>query len=96
MRDKPEYEESTALCQQAKVDLLLFGFVEGSEFDDTLGVLLTREPFFSVFKCASGVGVAKRFEVAETLGDSFAYEQSLGRVFRLFARQELFTVSGLD
>ncbi len=96
MRDKPEYKKSTALCQQAKIDLLLFGFVEGSEFDDTLGFLPMREPFFSVFKCGSGVGAAKRFEVAETLGDSFAYEQSLRRVFRLFARQELLRISGLD
>ena len=89
MRDEPEYEQSSALCREAGVDLLIIGFVEGSEFDDSMGYLPTRPSFFSVFHCKSGKGVAKNFEVAATLDDSFPYENSLTRVFRSFSQQEL-------
>jgi hypothetical protein len=95
MRDNPKYKKSSALCGETSVDLLIVGFVEGAEWDDTLGFLPTREPFFSVFQCKSGKGAAKRFEVAETLDDSFPYEQSLTRVFRSFSRQELLAVGDL-
>ncbi len=95
MRDNPKYKQSSALCSETNVDLLIIGFVEGAEWDDTMGLLPTREPYFSVFQCKSGKGAAKRFEVAETLGDSFPYEQSLTRVFRTFSRQELLPVGDL-
>ncbi len=95
LRDNPKYKKSSALCSETGVDLLIVGFVEGAEWDDTIGFLPTREPFFSVFQCKSGKGAAKRFEVAETLGDSFPYEQSLTRVFRTFSRQELLAVGDL-
>lgn len=95
MRDNPKYKQSSALCSETGVDLLIVGFVEGAEWDDTIGFLPTRPPYFSVFQCKSGKGAAKRFEVAGTLGDSFPYEQSLTRVFRSFARQELLAVGDL-
>ncbi len=33
MRDKPEFNKSAAICRERNIDLLLFGFMEGSEFD---------------------------------------------------------------
>jgi len=91
MRDKPEFNKSAALCSEMNVDLLLFGFMEGAEFDITIGYVPSREPFFLVFDCKTGKGTAKRFRVADTLDDSFPYEKGLTRAFRAFSQQEIIT-----
>jgi hypothetical protein len=91
MRDKPEFIKSAAMCSERSVDLLLFGFMEGSEFDMTIGYVPSREPFFLAFDCKSKKGAAKRFRVADTLDDSFPYEKGLIRAFRAFSQQEIFT-----
>ena len=91
MRDNPRFNKSTALCSKTNVDLLLFGFLEGAEFDMTIGYIPTREPFFLVFDCKSGKGAAKRFRTAEVRDDSFPYEKALTRAFRTFSQQKLFT-----
>jgi len=91
MRDKPGFNKSAALCSKMNVDLLLFGFMEGSEFDMTIGYVPSREPFFLVFDCKSGKGAAKRFRAAETRDDSFPYEKGLARAFRTFSQQQLIT-----
>jgi hypothetical protein len=70
---------------------LLFGFLEGSEFDMTIGYVPSREPFFLVFDCKSGKGAAKRFRAAEARDDSFPYEKALTRAFRTFSQQQLIT-----
>ena len=91
MRDNPGFNKSTALCSKTNVDLLLFGFLEGAEFDMTIGYLPTREPFFLVFDCKSGKGAAKRFRAAEARDDNFPYEKALTRAFRTFSQQQLIT-----
>ena len=94
MRDTPGFNRSAAMCRERNIDLLLFGFMEGSEFDMTIGYVPSREPFFQVFDCKSGKGAAKRFRVTDSRGESFPYEKGLTRAFRSFSQQEL--ISGLD
>jgi hypothetical protein len=95
MRDRPKFKQNSELCSETGVDLVVIGFVEGAEFDDMIGFLPTRNTFFSAFHCASGKGAAKRYEVAQTLGDSFPFQQSLARVFRSFSQKELSGVADL-
>lgn len=91
MRDKPEFNKSAAMCRERNLDLLLFGFMEGSEFDMTIGYVPSREPFFQVFDCKSGKGTAKRFRVTDSRDESFPYEKGLIRAFRSFTQQEIIT-----
>lgn len=91
MRDKPEFNKSAAMCRERNIDLLLFGFMEGSEFDMTIGYVPSREPFFQVFDCKSGKGMAKRFRVTDSRDESFPYEKGLIRAFRSFTQQEIIT-----
>lgn len=89
MRDAPGFNRSAAMCHEKNVDLLLFGFMEGSEFDMTIGYVPSREPFFQVFDCKSGKGTAKSFRVTDSRDESFPYEKGLIRAFRSFTQQEI-------
>ena len=95
IRDNRKFKQSSAMCSEMSVDLLIFGLVEGSEFDSLIGYVPTRQPFFMAFNCKSAQGVAKRFKVAEANEDSFPYEIALTRAFRSFYQQQLITVGGL-
>jgi hypothetical protein len=94
IRDNRKFKQSSAMCSEMNVDLLIFGLVEGSEFDSQIGYVPSREPFFMAFNCKSAQGVAKRFKVAEANEDSFPYEIALTRAFRTFSNQQLITVGG--
>jgi hypothetical protein len=88
MRDKDNFEESMAVCHDTGANIAIFGFVEGSEFDDTIGWLSERRPFFAVFDCKTRQHVSRRYDVYRTRGDSFPYRTWLTKTFRKFAQQD--------
>ncbi len=88
MRDKGDFEDSMDVCRDTSADIAIFGFVEGSEFDDMMGWLVQRKPFFAVFDCKTREHVSRRYDVYNKRGDSFPYKTGLTKTFRQFAQQE--------
>lgn len=88
LKDKDGNSESQALCKTKKTDLVVSAFISGAKFvSASYGYELTREPVFSVYDCNAAKKITNSYQISESHQDSFPYETSFRKVFRIFIEQ---------